>query len=152
MSEKGMARRPAKADFSHFTRLSVRWGDMDALGHVNNAKFFTYDEQARLEYFRVFEGVVPNMWTDEGLILARVACDFLQQVHHPALLEVGYRIRKLGRSSMEAESGVFSGEQLVATLQGVIVWFDYRAQKPAAIPEVVRSTIRSFEAVAPIEG
>lgn len=152
MSEKVAPRRPVKADFSHFTRLAVRWGDMDALGHVNNAKFFTYDEQARLEYFRVFEGVVPNMWTDEGLILARVACDFLQQVHHPAALEVGYRIRKLGRSSMEAESGIFDGEKLMATLQGVIVWFDYRAQKPAAIPEVVRNTIRSFEAVAPIEG
>jgi len=151
MTEKPAPSRPVKSDFRHFTRLAVRWGDLDSLGHVNNAKFFTYDEQARLEYFRVFEGVVPNMWKDEGLILARVACDFLQQLHHPAALEIGYRICKLGRSSMEAESGIFDGDRLVATLQGVIVWFDYRAQKPAAIPEVVRSTIRSFEVVAPIE-
>ena len=43
---------PRRSDFSFFFRLPTRWADMDSLGHVNNTKFFTYDESARLEYFR----------------------------------------------------------------------------------------------------
>jgi acyl-CoA thioester hydrolase len=143
--------RPERAHFARFTRLAVRWGDMDVLGHVNNAKFLTYDEQARLEYFAAFEAVVPGLWKAEGLILARMACDFLVQVHHPATLDVGIRIRRIGRSSMETEGGLFAGEQLVAATQGVVVWFDYVAQKPAPVPEAVRALIRSIEPIPPLE-
>lgn len=145
------ARKPARGDFSHCTPLSVRWGDMDSLGHVNNAKFFTYDEQARLEYFKAFESVVPGMWTAQGLILARLGCDFLQQLHYPARLDVMFRIVRFGRSSMETESALFEGERLVAVLQGVVVWFDYQAQKSAAIPEAVKALIREREVTPPLE-
>lgn len=144
-------RRPTRADFSHVTRIVVRWGDMDALGHINNAKFFTYDEQARLEYFTVFDGVVPEMWKAQGLILAKLGCDFLQQLHHPATLDVAWRIRRFGRSSMETECAMFEGDRLVAVSEGVVVWFDYQAQKPAPIPDAVKALIRQREVVAPIE-
>lgn len=144
-------RKPARADFTHCTPLVVRWGDMDSLGHVNNAKFFTYDEQARLEYFKAFETVVPEMWTAQGLILAKLGCDFLQQLHYPATLDVMFRIVRFGRSSMETESALFEGERLVAVLKGVVVWFDYRQQKSAAIPDAVKALIREREATAPIE-
>lgn len=144
-------KRPQRSDFGHSTRIVVRWGDMDSLGHVNNAKFFTYDEQSRLEYFRLFDDVVPEMWKAQGLILARLGCDFLQQLHYPATLDIGFRITRFGRSSMDTESAMFSGEQLVAVSQGVVVWFDYRAQKAAAIPDVVKALIRQREVIAPLE-
>lgn len=146
------ARRPARADFTHLTRIVVRWGDMDSLGHVNNAKFFTYDEQARLEYFSLFEAVVPGMWKEQGLILAKLGCDFLQQLHYPATLDIAFRISRFGRSSMETEGAVFEGERLVAVSQGVVVWFDYQAQKSAPIPDAVKAMIREREVVAPLEG
>lgn len=144
-------RKPARSEFSHVTRIVVRWGDMDSLGHVNNAKFFTYDEQARIEYFGLFDALVPDMWTAQGLILARLSCDFLQQLRYPATLDVALRIAKFGRSSMETECALFEGERLVAVLQGVVVWFDYRAQKSAPIPDVVKAAIRQREVVAPVE-
>ena len=144
-------RRPARTEFSHVTPIVVRWGDMDSLGHVNNAKFFTYDEQARLDYFRAFEAVVPDMWKAEGLILARLACDFVQQVHCPATLDVAFRIRRIGRSSIETECAMFEGERLVAVTEGVLVWFDYRVQKPAAVPDAVRQHIRQREVTPPVE-
>ena len=143
---------PARADFSHVTRIVVRWGDMDSLGHVNNAKFFTYDEQARLEYFQLFDALVPDLWKAEGLILARLGCDFLQQLHYPATLDVCLRIARFGRSSMDTETAVFEGERLVAVSKGVVVWFDYRAQKAAPIPDVVKAAIRQREVLAPLEG
>ena len=143
--------RPARSDFSHVTRLVVRWGDMDSLGHINNAKFFTYDEQARLEYAQSFETVVPDMWTTEGMILARLGCDFLQQLRHPATVDAAFRITRFGRSSMDTECALFEGERLVAVLKGVIVWFNYQLQKPAPIPEAVKALIRQREVIAPLE-
>lgn len=142
---------PARSDFSHVTRIVVRWGDMDTLGHVNNAKFFTYDEQARLEYFQLFDGVVPGMWTQQGLILAKLGCDFLQQLHYPATLDVGLRISRFGRSGMETVGAMFEGERLVAVTAGVVVWFDYQLQKTAPIPDAVKALIRQREVLAPLE-
>ncbi len=143
--------RPVRSDFGHVVRLAVRWGDMDSLGHVNNAKFFTYDEQTRLEYFQMLDGVLPGMWKSEGLILARLACDFVAQLHYPATLDIAFRITRLGRSSMETQCAMFDSERLVAVSQGVLVWFDYTVQKAAAIPETVRVLIRQREVIAPIE-
>lgn len=146
------ARRPQREDFAHFTRLDVRWGDLDSLGHVNNAVFFTFDEQARLEYFEAAARVVEGLWSRQGLILARIGADFVKQLRHPATIEVGLRIARLGRSSMETEGAVFEHGELVAATQGVVVWFDYEQQKPALIPEALRQLIRTRERLAPAEG
>ena len=144
--------RPAREQFAFATRIPIRWGDMDTLGHVNNAKFFTFDEQARLEYFDAVGALVPDFWKGQGIILARIACDFIAQLHYPETLEVGMRITRLGRSSMETQSAMFdSTGRLVAAGQGVLVWFNYDAQKAVAIPENVRAFIRSREVVAPSE-
>ena len=143
---------PQRTDFAHVIRVPVRWGDMDSLGHVNNVKFFTYDEQARIEYFAAFTTAVPDFWKTSGIILARIGCDFLSQLHYPATLDVGVRISRLGRSSMETQGAAFEGERLVAVTQGVVVWFDYAAQKAAPIPDSVRALIRAREVLAPAEG
>jgi acyl-CoA thioester hydrolase len=145
------ARKPQREDFAHFTRLPVRWGDLDSLGHVNNAVFFTFDEQARLEYFEAAADVVDGLWSRQGLILARIGADFVKQLRYPATLEIGLRIARLGRSSMETEGAVFDQGELVAATQGVVVWFDYELQKPAPIPETLRQLIRMREKRAPLE-
>ncbi len=145
------ARRPTRSEFAHAVRIAVRWGDMDSLGHVNNAKFFTYDEQTRLQYLEAFAPLVPDLWSGQGVILAKLGCDFLQQLRYPATVDAAFRIARLGRTSLGTECALFEGERLVATLEGVLVWFDYRAQKAIAIPEPVRQCIREREVIAPIE-
>lgn len=143
--------RPSLADFSHRLSLAVRWGDMDALGHVNNVKFFTYDEQARLQYFEAIAAIQPGFWQTSGIILAKIGCDFLQQLRYPARLDIGLRISRLGRSSLDTEAAMFEGERLVAVTRGTLVWFDYSQQKPVPIPEAVRDLIRRREVVPPQE-
>ena len=138
-------------DFSHRIQFAVRWGDMDTLGHINNAKYFTYEESSRIEYFQPLAVDDPRMWKDYGLILASVGADFIAQVRYPADLVVGTRIVRLGRSSMNTLSGMFQGDKLVTAVRGVVVWFDYTRQKPAAIPEPVRTWIKAREVVAPEE-
>lgn len=142
---------PRREDFSHITRLPVRWGDADALGHVNNAKFLTYDESARVAYFDPYKEIDPKFCDEHGLILAHIGCDFLSQLRYPADLEVGLRIARIGRSSLNTVSGLFTGERLVAKLRGVLVWFDYRNQKTMPVPDGVRAWIRGREKLAPEE-
>lgn len=146
------AARPEPGHFAHRIALSVRWGDMDALGHVNNVKFFTYDEQVRLQYFDAIAAVVPDFWKSSGIILAKLGCDFVGQLRYPATLDIGFRISRLGRSSFDTEAAMFEGERLVAVTRGTLVWFDYQQQKSLPIPENVRTLIRAREVRAPVEG
>lgn len=142
---------PKRSDFAFFLPLATRWGDMDALGHVNNAKFFTYDESARLEYFSRLMQDDPKFWKDYGLILAHIEADFLAQLRPPAELAIGFRIAKFGRTSLRTEAGMFRGDELVAVTRGVIVWFDYRANAALPLPEAVRAKVRALENVRPEE-
>ena len=139
-------------DFGHVIEIPTRWSDLDALGHVNNTRFFTFDESARLDYFEELMRDDPRFWKDHGLILASIGADFLAQVHHPATLTAGFRIARMGRSSMQSVAGMFVDGKPVAVTRGVIVWFDYANQKPLPIPEHVRAMIRARERVAPEEG
>lgn len=141
---------PLRQDFAFSTAVKVRWGDMDSLGHVNNARFFTFDEQGRLEYFQAVGDIVPDFWTASGLILAKISCDFIAQVHYPADLEVCIRIVRLGRTSMETQGAIFQDQKLVAVTAGVVVWFDYVSQKSAPIPANVRDFICQREVLTPL--
>jgi acyl-CoA thioester hydrolase len=143
--------QPTRGDFAFFLKLAVRWGDMDALGHVNNAKFFTYDESVRLDYFRQLMQDDPRFWNDYGLILAHIEADFLAQLKPPAQLDIGFRIARLGRTSLGTEAGMFLGKSLVAVTRGVLVWFDYRAGKPLELPESVKAKVLGYEKLAPAQ-
>ena len=78
--------------------ISVQWGDMDAFGHVNNARFFTWFETARIAYFREI-GLPSDLAGGIGPILAHTGCDYLSPVEYPAELLVGARATRLGGSS-----------------------------------------------------
>jgi len=142
---------PKKTDFAFFLPLAARWGDMDALGHVNNAKFFTYDESVRLEYFRQLMKDDPKFWVDYGMILAHIEADFLSQLKPPATLDLGFRVARLGRTSLRTEAGMFLGSDCVAITRAVIVWFDYKKGQALPIPDNVRARIRKIEVKAPEE-
>lgn len=136
-----------RSDFKHLIELPVRWGDMDSLGHVNNVQYLRYLESGRVAYVeQVLEG---NL----SLILADIQCSFRQQLHYPVTVEVLTRISRLGRSSMDVLAAIHrkGEEQPVATSKGVIVWFDFREQRPAPIPQQVRETVLAYEVVAPDE-
>lgn len=138
-------------DFGHVIEIETRWSDLDALGHVNNTRFFTFDESARLDYFGELMRSDTEFWKSRGLILARIECDFVAQLHHPAKLKIGFRIARMGRSSMNTLAGMFVDNRLIAVTRGVVVWFDYTRQKAQPIPEDVRAMIRSRERIAPDE-
>lgn len=134
-------------DYRHWITVPVRWGDMDAFGHVNNAKYFTYCESARISYFQAI-GLGAQITTpDHGPSVVTATCNFRQQVHHPATLEVGVRAVKIGRTSFPLEYGIFleGTNDLVADGSSVVVWVDYGAGKSTPLPESLKEHIREID-------
>ena len=139
MSLRGVAR--------HVTPISVRWGDMDAMGHVNNAKYFTYCESARMSYFAAVLMDEHRAAERHGPALAATSLNFRRQVHHPAELEVFTRVTEIGRSSFKMELEIFQRgtDDRVADGTAVIVWVDYAQGKSIPLPESLKEEIRRFE-------
>jgi acyl-CoA thioester hydrolase len=131
----------------HVERVTVRWGDMDAMGHVNNAQYFTYCESARMSYFAAIRMDEHREHPRQGPALAAANLNFRRQVHYPAELEVLTHVPEIGRSSFRMEYEIVhrgSGER-VADGSGVIVWVDYETGKSSPLPEGLREAIRRYE-------
>ena len=71
----------------HVERIAVRWGDMDAMGHVNNTVYFRYMEQARIAWF---ESLVPQaeQWGEVGIVIVNASCNFRRPINYPGTVEV----------------------------------------------------------------
>ena len=142
MSERPRAR--------HVEPVSVRWGDIDSIGHVNNAKYFTYCESARMSYFAAVRMTEHRESELHGPALAAANLNFRRQVRWPAELEVATRVAEIGRSSFKMEYEIFhrgTGER-VADGTGVIVWVDYGTGRSIPLPESFKAEIRGFEGMA----
>jgi acyl-CoA thioester hydrolase len=112
---------------------TVRFSDLDGMGHVNNAVFLTYLEQARLAWFESFgeEELMPL--TD--IILARTELDFRSPLVFGETVSIGVRPSRLGTKSFELEQELRVGDRLVAEAKSVIVGYDYDAGGSTEVPE-----------------
>ncbi|MEC5216381.1 acyl-CoA thioester hydrolase [Actimicrobium sp. GrIS 1.19] len=127
----------------HTTRMPIRWGDMDAMGHVNNTVYFRFFEQARIEWFAAID-CVPSPAAGTGAVIINAHCTFLRQLKFPGDIEVTTFVAPLGRSSFETYHEirrVDMPEVLVAEGGAKIVWTDYRLEKSIVIPDAIRLRI-----------
>lgn len=132
--------------FSH--PVEIRYGDLDPQGHVNNAKYLTYFEQARIEYV-IQLGLFGRgqSFLELGVILADIHITYLEPVFFGQDINVGVRVAKLGLKSMTWAQNVVdaaSGREL-AKGTVVVVAYDYQARKTIPIPEEWRRRIMEFE-------
>ena len=143
-------REPVRRDdFRHWVEVEVRWGDTDALGHVNNANYLSYLEAARLSYLSE-RGHVPRLHTAaQGPVLASIQCDFRREIQYPGHLQVGTRVIELRTRSYVMEHGIFLEEQQRPMADGtsVLVWVDYALKKAVPLPQPLRNSIRQFDQV-----
>jgi acyl-CoA thioester hydrolase len=127
----------------------VMWGDLDALGHVNNTRFFRWFEQARIEYFEKVAETALTGKSRIGPILAHTSCDFMRQVHYPEELEIGVRVVKVGETSVAMEYAIGAGDAPdVALARGtaVLVMYDYASMQKVRVPDDLRKRIDALEA------
>ena len=125
--------------------VEVRFRDMDSMGHVNNAVFFTYFENARIAYWRA----VPGIGTRRALdyILARAECDFRSPATLEDELTCHIRVGSFGRSSFTFEYLLREERtgRLVAEGRTVQAMYDYAARTTRPIDEALKAAIREFE-------
>lgn len=116
--------------------LTPRFNDTDALGHINNAVYSTWFEEARKPIFQFFiPDLDPKKWT---LILARVEIDFVAQGHFQKKAVIKTGVEKIGNSSFVLIQEAYQDELLVCRGKSILVHFDYSSQKSKAIPDEIR--------------
>ena len=123
--------------------IPVRWGDMDAYGHVNNAVFSTYFETARMKFFERVGVVKDGGRAQVAPAIVSATINFRQQVHYPAELEAGIRCVKVGNTSFTLEHHLFRAgtDEVVADGTSVIAWVDYAEGKAVSLPGPLREAL-----------
>ena len=117
----------------------LRWGDMDAMGHLNNTLYFRLLEEARIQWFAAL-GIITT-GTQPGPILANIACDFVKPMLYPNTAVITQVVTKIGNSSLHHHSTIESLAEpgvIYAKSTSVVVWMDYAAGKSALWPESIR--------------
>ncbi len=130
--------------FTH--RIEVRFRDCDAMGHVNNAVYFTYFEQARAVMAETLGLRRELAQAGLGVILAHTSCDYKAQVVFGDQVEVGVRVVALGRTSFrsEFEARRVRDDALVAIGKSVQAVFDYDADRTTPIPDGLRAKLEAL--------
>jgi len=126
----------------HVEHMTMRWGDMDALGHMNNAVYFRYLEQARISWF---ESLGVDYGQGEGPILGNISCRFRIPILYPAELAISLRASNARNSSFVLTSEITdrSDARVYATGEAVMVWIDLAAAKSRPLPDWLREIIQS---------
>ena len=131
---------PTDARRIHEVTMPLRWGDMDAMGHINNTLYFRYMEICRLDW--IFSVGVSTDLSGQGPVIVNAFCNFLRQLSFPGDIRVTMAVANPGRSSFETyhtierldEPGVVYAEGGART-----VWTDYAAKKSAPMPDWFRA-------------
>ena len=131
--------------FLHSHKVEVRFRDCDPLGHVNNAVYLTYLEQARLFYWKSLWGFGEEQSrSSPGVILARAEIDFRLPAHYGQTLEVRVDLAAVGKTSFTYDYEIVDEqERVVASARTVQVMYDYEAARPVPIPPDIRSKMQN---------
>ena len=119
--------------------INVRWGDMDALGHVNNAAYATYLEEARLRWF----GTIAGGWfdADTAPVLAAQSINYRLPIEWPAEIRVELTLERVGTTSLTLGMRIVSRDPphaFHADGTNVLVWIDRKTGKPTPLPTHIR--------------
>lgn len=132
--------------FRFKTSAEARFADVDLMGHVNNAKYFTYMEQGRILYFDEVIGV-DREGGREGVILASAKCDYRAPLFYRDVVAVWVRVSRLGNKSFTQEYVLVreADGEVVARGETVTAAYDYKRGKTIPLPERWREKIVAYE-------
>jgi acyl-CoA thioester hydrolase len=121
------------------TRLPIRWGDMDAMGHVNNASYFRYLETVRIDWMYSI-GCIPDP-KGEGPVIVNAFCNFYKQLEYPGDILVRMYASDPGRTTFETWGTMERVDQpgvIHAAGGATTIWVDFPSQKAATLPDWMR--------------
>ena len=134
-------------EYRFFHSIEIRYGDIDAQRHVNNARHFTYMEQSRSKYIKALGLWEGSDFDAIGIILAEQSCRYIRPIQLESDIKVGVRTVRLGEKSIETQYSIQdsqTGEEL-AVGKAALVAYDYQLGKSIPIPDDWRVVIASFD-------
>ena len=133
---------PAQKKLVHTMQMPIRWGDMDAMGHVNNTIYFRYLEIVRLDWFDRI-GCAPDP-QGEGPLIVNAFCNFHRQLEYPGSVLAKHYVANPGRSSFDTYITLERSDApgtVYASGGATTVWTDFPAQKSAPMPDWLRRLV-----------
>ena len=122
--------------------IPIRWGDMDAMGHVNNTLYFRYLEIARIEWMHSI-GALPDP-KGEGPVIVNAFCNFYKQLEYPGDIIVKMYVSDPGRTTFESWGTMERTDQpgvVYAAGGATTIWVDFPAQKSRTMPDWMRQIV-----------
>ncbi len=135
------------AKFLFFYPVQIRYADLDAQWHVNNAHFLTILEQARLSYIRQLGLWDGKSFLDLGVIVADIHIAYKAPIELEDEIQVALRVSHIGNKSMTIENEILNTKDgsLKARAEVVLVTYDFRSKTTILVPESWRKKIMEFE-------
>jgi acyl-CoA thioester hydrolase len=133
---------PVHRKLTHETVIPIRWGDMDAMGHVNNAAYFRYMEVVRIDWLHSL-GAPPDP-SGCGPVIVNAFCNFVRQLEYPGSVLARHYVANPGRSSFETYITLERTDApgLICASGGAkTVWVDFPAGKSAPLPDWLRAIV-----------
>ena len=146
--------RDIPGDFAHRHAVEVRLSDTDAMGHVNNARYLTYVEIARVAYYEQVTGnplPIGAHGAEEGMILAEIRMTYRSPAFYGETITVETRVERIGRTSfamvhrMTAPESRYGPARLIAVADSVLVSYDYPQEHPIPVPDEWRAAMSRYE-------
>jgi len=133
---------PEQRKLTHETVIPIRWGDMDAMGHVNNAVYFRYMEVVRIDWLHAVGGAPDPRGC--GPVIVNAFCNFIRQLEYPGSVLARHFVANPGRSSFETYLTLERTDApgLICASGGAkTVWVDFPAGKAVPLPEWLRAIV-----------
>ena len=133
---------PAQKKLTYEMVIPIRWGDMDAMGHVNNTIYFRYLEIIRIEWMHSLGGALDPH--GEGFVIVNAFCNFIRQLEYPGDILARHYVANPGRTSFDTFITLERADEpgvLYATGGATTVWVDFPAKRSLPLPDAVRAAI-----------
>ena len=123
--------------------IPIRWGDMDAMGHVNNTVYFRYMEQSRISWFE--DMGIKSDPAGDGTVIVNTDCTFVRQLEYPGTVLVRHYVGAVGRSSIMTYLEILRTDDtdtIYAHGSAKVVWVNFSRQKSTPLPEAIHAQMR----------
>jgi acyl-CoA thioester hydrolase len=123
-------------------QIPIRWGDMDAMNHVNNTSYFRYMETCRIDWMRSI-GCQPDP-QGEGPVIVNAFCNFYRQLEYPGDVLIKMYASDPGRSTFETWATMARTDQpevIYAAGGATTIWVNFPAQKAKTLPDWLRAIV-----------
>lgn len=119
----------------HERTFSIEWNDMDALGHVNNGRYFDYFQESRIQWLGTLGITLKD---NQGPVVITMSATYVKAVVYPATLTIISTAHSPGRSSLMMDHQIYQHDDLVTEGQSKIVWVDYKKNQSIPLPGLIR--------------